>query len=269
MGHKCVVYTDNNLLSHLSTVKLGTVEQRWVAQLAAFDFELKYQSARSNQNVDALSRQHYPSPEAVASMAPGTALPQPLQQMGPPEQVEVIQAAINVVPSHTLGEIQAFQQADPAIQEAMFFWRQKQRPNFEEWKLLLPSVLVLLRQWDRLVEREGLLYRKVFHPDGAEAVFQLLLPGALIKEVLTMLHQEHGHQGVERTLALLRSRCYWPGMSSEVAQWCQACERCQLAKGNHTPARTFMGHLLASKPNEILALDFTMLEPAQNGKMSW
>lgn len=26
-----------------------------------------------------------------------------------------------------------------------------------------------------------------------------------------------------------------------------------------------MGHLLASRPNEILALDFTLLEPSQNG----
>ena len=38
LGHKCVVYTDNNPLSPLSSAKLGATEQRWVAQLASFDF---------------------------------------------------------------------------------------------------------------------------------------------------------------------------------------------------------------------------------------
>lgn len=41
LGHKCVVFTDNNPLSHLSSAKLGATEQRWAAQLAAFDFEIK------------------------------------------------------------------------------------------------------------------------------------------------------------------------------------------------------------------------------------
>ncbi|KAJ7983636.1 hypothetical protein DPEC_G00374840 [Dallia pectoralis] len=42
------------------------------------------------------------------------------------------------------------------------------------------------------------------------------------EEVLTMVHQEHGHQDIERTLELLRQRCYWPGMSADVSKWCQA-----------------------------------------------
>lgn len=37
LGSKCTVYTDNNPLSHFQSIKLGATEQRWVAQLAAFD----------------------------------------------------------------------------------------------------------------------------------------------------------------------------------------------------------------------------------------
>lgn len=44
LGNKCIVYTDNNLLSYLSSAKLGATEQRWAAQLAVFDFEIKYRS---------------------------------------------------------------------------------------------------------------------------------------------------------------------------------------------------------------------------------
>ncbi|XP_048842280.1 uncharacterized protein LOC125715081 [Brienomyrus brachyistius] len=180
-------------------------------------------------------------------------------------QVPGTQAAITVLPGHSLADIRALQQADPTLKEVLVFWRRKQRPNFEERKQLSQPVLVVLRQWGRLVERDGILYRQIFHPDGGEVEFQLLLPAALKEEVLTQLHQEHGHQGVERTLGLLRSRCYWPSMSSEVAGWCQMCERCQVAKDNQPVAHSYMGHLLASKPNEILAIDYTVLEPACNG----
>lgn len=93
---------------------------------------------------------------------------------------------------------------------------------------------------------------------------QVLLPAALKDDVLKQVHDGHGHQRIQRTLELLRQRCYWPGMSSEVAQWCQTCGRCQVAK-EQPVARNYMGHLLASQPNEILAIDFTVLEPSRSG----
>lgn len=55
LGHRCVVYTDNNPMSYLQSAKLGATEHRWAAQLAAFDFDLKYRSGRSNRNADTLS----------------------------------------------------------------------------------------------------------------------------------------------------------------------------------------------------------------------
>nr|XP_057913595.1 uncharacterized protein LOC131107503 [Doryrhamphus excisus] len=233
LGNKCVVYTDNNPLSHLSSAKLAATEQRWAAQLASFDFELKYRSGRSNRNADALSRQHLPAPPDVETMLPGTAMPQPLEQALRLRKVEVTQASVAVMPQRSAPELHALQQADPVIQELLEFWQRKQRPTREERAQLSQSALALLRQWDRLVEKDGVLYRQVFRPDGAEAMLQLLLPSALCKEVLTKVHQEHGHQGVERTLALLRSQCYWPSMSADVIRWCQTCERCQVAKDVH------------------------------------
>lgn len=265
LGNKCVVYTDNNPLSHLSSAKLAATEQRWAAQLASFDFEIKYRSGKSNTNADALSRQHPSGPQDVAAMLPGTALPKPLQQALGLGKAEATQATIAAMPQLTPSELRLSQQTDPVIQELLVFWGRKQRPSREERSRLSQATLVLLQQWDRLLERDGVLYRKVLRPDGGEAMFQLLLPATLTTEVLTQVHQEHGHQGVERTLALLRSRCYWPGMSSDVARWCQKCERCQVAKDVHPKAHSFMGHLLASRPNEILAIDYTTLEPAQNG----
>lgn len=54
-------------------------------------------------------------------------------------------------------------------------------------------------------------------------------------------------------------------MSSDIKQWVQECERCQAAKDAAPIPHSFMGHLLASRPNEILAIDFTILEPTRIG----
>lgn len=55
LGNKCLAYTDNSPLSHLLPGKLGATKQHWAAQLAFFDFELKYWSSKSHSNADSLS----------------------------------------------------------------------------------------------------------------------------------------------------------------------------------------------------------------------
>lgn len=262
LGHKCLVFTDNNPLSYLATAKLGATEHRWAAQLASFNFDIKYRSGRSNRNADALSRQHSPF-EDVDALVPGSRLPESLQRM---VQSEAQQAVITVLPERTSASILALQQTDPILSEVRPFWVRQQRPTYVERQGLSAAALGLLGQWKRLVEREGVLYRQIFRSDGAEETLQVLLPAALKEEVLIQAHQDHGHQGVERTLALLRERCYWPNMSSDVARWCRSCARCQVAKDHQPTVRTYMGHLLAARPNEILAMDFTLLEPAQDGR---
>lgn len=110
-----------------------------------------------------------------------------------------------------------------------------------------------------------MLYCRIFRPNGGEECFQLVLPSVLKEKVLTQLHQDHGHQGIERTTELVRQRCYWPGMSADIKQWVQTCERRELAKDSRSVPHSFMGHLLASRPNEIVAIDFTLLNPSRNG----
>lgn len=71
LGQRCVVFTDNNPLSYLQTAKLG-------AQLAVFDFEVKYRSGRSNRKADALSRQYLTRQDLVDQALPGTIIPSSL-----------------------------------------------------------------------------------------------------------------------------------------------------------------------------------------------
>lgn len=265
LGQKCVVYTDNNPLSHLSTAKLGATEQRWAAQLSAFDFTIKYRSGRSNQNADALSRQHPASASMTEYVASGLPIPTPLQQaiMTTPA-VQGTQATISAFPSHTHSDLRVLQEADPTIKEFLRFWTRQKKPDAAERHQVSKETLLLAKQWDRILQRDGVLFRKVCHPEKGD-VLQLVLPLSLKSQVLSQLHDEHGHQGVERTTDLVHQRCYWPGMHHDIKQWCLECERCQLAKNTQPAAPAYMGHLLASRPNQILAVDFTVLEPSKNG----
>lgn len=81
LWHKCVVYTDNNPLSHLLTAKFAATEQHWAAQLAAFDFTIKYRPGRSNRNADAPLRQDPSGQCEVSALLPGTDMPARVKQV--------------------------------------------------------------------------------------------------------------------------------------------------------------------------------------------
>ena len=140
LGHRCLVYTDNNPLAHLSSAKLGAIEQRWASELAPFDFEIKYRSGRSNRNADALSRQHPVGPTELQGLVPGTAIPSVLQLAVPPELVAT-QATMTALPGHSLSDLKSLQTADTVIQEVMGYWRQGTRPRQMERKRLSTSAV--------------------------------------------------------------------------------------------------------------------------------
>ena len=94
-------------------------------------------------------------------------------------------------------------------------------------------------------------------------ISQLLLPEVLREQLLSAVHDQVGHQGVERTLALARNRCFWPGMIHDIEEHCRNCQRCMLAKAGKKLQPT-MGSLIAKRPLEVLAMDFTVLEPGTN-----
>ena len=57
LRHRFTVLTDNNPLTYvLSSAKLDATGQRWVAALAAFDFDVLYRPGNQNADADSLSR---------------------------------------------------------------------------------------------------------------------------------------------------------------------------------------------------------------------
>ncbi len=262
LGHSFVVYTDNNPLSHLQTAKLGAVEQRWASQLAAFDFTIKYRPGRSNGNADTLSRQY------LDRVAAGTEVPQDMRSSGGRSQptITVQHNEIAALSGRTQADLGLLQKKDLVLGPIWETWSHGHPPNPDERAKLSAPCKKVLSQWEKLVERDSALDRSSHHPGTNREIFQLLLPQTLQREVLSSVHDAHGRQGVDRTLQLARSSCYWPGMSKDIETWCRNCERCILAKAIQPKVRSYLGSIQGSRPHEILAINFTVMEPAHDGR---
>ena len=61
-------------------------------------------------------------------------------------------------------------------------------------------------------------------PDGGMATMQVVVPKALHGEALHDLHEGAlgGHFGIDKTLARLKERFYWPGHHNDVHDWSPA-----------------------------------------------
>ena len=229
-----MVYTDNNPLTYImKTKKLPAVEQRWVSALASFNFVIKYRSARHNMNADALSRLQSTTQmneEDISGFmekaTQTTGIPSPLRKSMIEAAVQSTSVPLSVtddgksrhastLPNITTSDMIDLQANDETIGRLVFYRKQNRKPDRDERGNESATVLILLKQWDRITDRDGVLYRRITMPNGDNEQ-QLLLPECLRETVLTGLHNDAGHQALERTEALIRTRCYWPRMHEHI-----------------------------------------------------
>ena len=84
------------------------------------------------------------------------------------------------------------------------------------------TVRSLWSQWDRLELADGLLYRRWEEGTSCLVTRQLVVPQALVPEVLAALHDGvgGGHLGISKTVRKVCHRFYWPHLRRDVEEWC-------------------------------------------------
>ena len=80
---------------------------------------------------------------------------------------------------------------------------------------------------DRILLKDGSLFRKYFRETGSVKYYQILNPKQLVKEVLRSLHGEFGkHPGIYKTITAYREKFYFPKMAQLIREWVMSCENC-------------------------------------------
>ena len=166
----------------------------------------------------------------------------------------------STVPSLQVNDWAKLQLEDPEISVVIGHVQRKQRPK--SITSATDGVRLLLRQWNRLILRRGVLYRQ--NNASTEYEFQLVLPEPYREQVMTSLHDDMGHPGVERTTELLRQRFYWPRMVSDICQKIHTCERCIRRKARPQMAAA-AGSLTSSGPLDLMCMDYLQIEPDNKG----
>ena len=265
-GNFFTVYTDNNPLTYvLSTARLDATGQRWVSELASYNFTIKYRSGRENRDADALSRlpgQYKQIDHEVLKSVCNNIQPAPY--------VETLSMSINVMDNDETiestdldvlnpQEWRVRQRQDPVIGDFLRFVTQKVRPDPKAITSIEGKCL--MKEYSHLIVRRGVLYRKIIYQ--GEERFQLVLPKNWRNDALRGVHDEVGHFGRARGNSLLRDRFYWPQMCTDLDNWINKCERCILRKSRTATAPLVSIH--TTQPLEVLCMDFLSLETSKGG----
>ena len=149
------------------------------------------------------------------------------------------------LPSYTSDNLAKLQSQDRVLSHIKYWCSTGNIPNPYALNREPDHVRKILRYWDTLEETGGVLCCRNRGAFG-DSHLQILLPERLRNTVLESLHDMAGHKGSEQTPALVRRRCYWPGMTNDVTNYCRRCERCVIAKAPLPKVRPPIGSLIAS-----------------------
>ncbi|OWY92526.1 reverse transcriptase [Phytophthora megakarya] len=100
-------------------------------------------------------------------------------------------------------------------------------------------------------------------PGDAADHLRLVVPRDLHEDILHHCHADsHGaHQGIIRTYERLRKEFYWIGMFKDTERYVKECVDCVTAKGLPRNPGPSPGNLLATRPFQVVSMDFVLLLP--------
>ena len=278
-----VVRMDNNPLTYIfSLANLDAASQRWVAQLASYNFALEYQKGKDNTVVnfsshlddclpagevqDYLNKIPYPGVKAVldnaitplANRAEQGVRPNPDNQKAGQEVTIGVRLARLATTNITDWKLE--QQEDPVLHQVVKH-RKASQETFKEALLKVTdrkAVSAYAKSKDQLIMKNGLLYRQSKQGPTQETMFQFVVPQIHRNAALDGCHCEAAHQGQSHSLSLMQEQFWWPGMARDLRNHIRKSGHCK--KFEAAPPIAPLKPLACSGPGELLHVDFTSIE---------
>ena len=243
LGREFQLRTDHGSLTWLANFREPEGQlARWLEQLQEFHFQIVHRPGKKHLNADALSRRPCtqcgrdshgedltePAPKPVAVL---------LER--PPQDLRKLQ--LEYGPCHLL--LQAVEKG--------------KKPDVGDVRREGPEAQRLLQLWERLSVDQGLLKRKYEDARGNSSWQQLVVPRTLREEIMQELHAGplEGHLGVDKTVAKIKERFYWPGMYRDVEQWIRTCASCATRKSAPQQNRGPLQTIKTGYPFQVVAVD--------------
>ena len=224
-----VVQMDNNPLTYtFSLANLDAAGQRWVAQLASYNFALEYQKGKDNTVADFLSRLDdrlppskvqdylnkipYPGVKAVLDNAitPSTERAEQGVRPNPDNQKAGQGVTVDARPAQlattNITNWKLEQQEDPVLHQVVKH-RKASRETFKEALLKVTdrkAVSAYVKSKDQLIMKNGLLYQQSKQGQTQETVLQFVVPQIHRNAALDGCHREAAHQGQSQFLSLMQ-----------------------------------------------------------------
>jgi len=276
-GAKFQVVTDHRPLKDLLTSNnLSPRLARWLSRLEMFDLEITYREGKKHGNADGLSRMAVEDPDEAEDI-PETpinklqveALEENIEHQDVKEFEEDENISVKEVDLETINiiNIQSNEVEVEQTKDANIVWIYNiiKREKYEtENRMILKSITTFenkeqesyYKQRNRLRIINKTLYREYMDGNG-NVIIQYVVPSHLRDVVLKKAHDSvyGAHQGRDKVIARLQSRCYWPKMNEAVAVHVQSCDVCQRTKSPSQYNKPELQPIKTSQPLELITTD--------------
>lgn len=270
-GRKVKVRTDHAALRWLFQFKNPEGQlARWMEVVSEYDIQIEHRPGKKHGNADALSRRECKQcgrDEGTVDDQKSSMVQQVLPQREDPKVRGVVVQP--VLSSEVLREAQ--------MEDDIVGWvvklkgRGENRPEWKDVSHLPKSHKAYWSVWKQLVVKEGLLYRQWESDTGDSVRLRLVLPKQFREEVLGELHggQLSGHLGVHKTMAKVKYRYFWPGMSADIRSFLRSCDLCAKRKSPARKRRAPLQQYRVGVPMERVAIDLLGPLPRSDSGNQW
>lgn len=266
LGRMFTIRSDHAALSWLrKTPEPMPQLARWLTFIEEFNFKIEHRAGRSHQNADALSRRPNNNIEDITELTDN--------YEGASQRRHQV-AAINHDTTTTMRSIENLPMADLLAGENVAMEQQKDldigpilrmkqcqddQPSIDQLLLEPEPVKKYWSQWDRLLVRNGLLYRRCYEKGRQQNILQLILPASLKEEAIRRCHSGMvgGHMGLRKTIEQVHRRFYWLTWRGDISRYCRRCIACCSYHRGKLARTAPLQPIEAGAPFERLSIDLT------------